>query len=182
MNTINRTIKLLALAGIISFGWASAALANFQTIGHTVTVTVPEVLSITADTSAFTLTFADWVAGSETDTKTVVYTLNSNDMGQADGDTAINANLDFLYDRVDFKAQVGAYTKVSGNTELAAISGSYVTIGTANTAIAKKANTESGSDGKLLKGTLPITYKAVASANVPSGPQTHLLFITLTTR
>ena len=182
MNTMNKTIKLLVLAAIISFGWASAAFANFQTVGHTVTVTVPEVLSLTADTTAFTLTFSDWVSGSETDTKTVVYSVNSNDMGQADGDTAMNANLDFLYDRVDFKAKVGTYTKISGNTELAAISANYVTIGTANTAIVKKANTQASTDGKLLKGTLPITYKAVASANVPAGPQTHLLFITLTTR
>ncbi len=182
MKTINKSIKLLVLAGIICFGWASAAFANFQTVGHTCTVTVPEVLSITADTSTIALNFSDWSTGAVSDTKTVVYTVNSNDMGQADGDTAINANLDYLYDRIDFKAKVGSYTKVGGNTELAAISSNYVTIGSSNTAIAKKANTTSSTDGKLLKGMLPITYQAVATANVPAGPQTHLMFITLTTR
>lgn len=170
------------LCGLLCVSGASIASANFQTVGHQVTVRVPEVLSIAADTTAFTLTFSDWVSGSETDTKTVVYSVNSNDMGQADGDTAINANLDFLYDRVDLKAQVGSYSKQSGNTELAPISASYVKIKDTNTAIAKKANTVSGSDGKLLKGTMPVTYKAAATADMSSGDQIHFLFVTLTTR
>ena len=182
MKTIRRITRLIAFGALICFSGASVGNAAFTTVGHQVTITVPEVLSLTADTGNFTLTFSDWVSGSETDQKTVVYSLESNDMGQADNDTAMNANIDFAYDRIDLKAKVGAYTKVAGNTEVAAIDPDFVTIGTANVAIAKKANTTAGSDGKLLKGTLPITYKGVATGDVPSGPQTHLLFITLTTR
>jgi len=182
MKNINKSLKLVALAALIGFIGAPAALANFETLGHQVTVTVPEVLTITADTSAFTLTFADNVSGSETDTKTVVYTVESNDMGQADGTAAINANLDNLYENVDMKAQVGTYTKISGNTELAAANAGYVTIGTTNVAIANKDNTDVGTDGKLLNGTLPVTYKAVATADLSTGSQIHFLFVTLTTR
>lgn len=182
MSTLRRMSKIVAFGAIICFTWASTGHAAFTTLGHNVTVDVSERLTITADTGDFTLTLSNWVSGSESDQKTVVYSLESNDMGQADGDTAINANIDFAYDRIDLKAKVGTYTKVAGNTEVAAINGDFVTIGTSNVAIAKKANTVEGSDGKLLKGTLPITYKAVATADVPKGPQTHLLFITLTTR
>jgi hypothetical protein len=103
-------------------------------------------------------------------------------MGQADGSAAINANLDFAYTDVDFKAQVGSYNRISGNADLAAANAGYVTIGTSNTAIANKDNTDAGTDGKILNGTLPVTYKAVATDNLPTGSQVHFLFITLTTR
>lgn len=185
MKNLNKAAQLVVLVGLISFIGAPAAHASFQTVGHQVTVTVPEILSISADTSAFTLTFADNISGSETDTKTVVYTLEANDMGQADGDTAINANLDNLYTDVDVKAQVGTYARNGtnpGNTSLAATNAGYVTIGTSNVAIAKKASTDAGTNGKLLNGVLPVTYKAVAKADLPTGSQVHYLFITLTTR
>jgi hypothetical protein len=182
MKNSNKVVQLMVLVALISFIGAPAARADFETVGHQVTVTVPEVLSIAADTSAFTLTFADNVSGAETDTKTVVYTVESNDMGQADGSAAINANLDFAYTDVDFKAQVGSYGRISGNTDLAAANAGYVTIGTSNTAIANKDNTDAGTDGKLLNGTLPVTYKAVATGDLPTGSQVHFLFITLTTR
>lgn len=182
MKNSNKVVKLLVLSALVGLIGVPAARADFETVGHSVTVSVPEVLSISADTTAFTLLFADNASGAETASKTVVYTVESNDMGQADGDAAINANLDTLYEDVDFKAQVGSYTKDAGNTELAAVNAGYVTIGTSNVAIAKKANTDAGTDGKLLKGTIPVTYKAVATADLPTANQTHLLFITLTTR
>jgi len=182
MKNSNKAVKLMVLAALVSFIAVPAARADFETVGHAVTVSVPEVLSISADTAAFTLLFADNTVGAETDTKTVVYTVESNDMGQADGDTAINANLDFLYESIDFKAQVGSYTKIAGNTELAAVDSGFVTVGTSNLAIANKDNTDAGTDGKLLNGTIPVTYKAVATDDLPTANQTHLLFITLTTR
>ncbi len=182
MNTVKQLFKGMVLAAVIGFFGVSNAQADFETLGHQVTVAVPEVLSITADTDAFTLTFASPDSGAETNSKTVVYSVSANDMGQADGDTAINANLDALYDGVDFKAQVGSYNKIAGNTELAAANAGFVTMGTSNLGIAKKANSEAGTDGKLLEGTLPITYKAVATEDLPFGAQAHYLFITLTTR
>jgi len=162
-------------------GMSVASAAEFETTSHVVTVSVPQVLSISADTSAIALTFSDFSTGSETDQQTVVYTVSSNNMGQADGATAINANLDFLYDRIDFQAQVGAYTKVSGNTELAPAQAGFVSIGTSNVAIANKANSTLGSDGRILNGSIPVTYKAVATDDVISGDQIHSLFVTLTT-
>ncbi|OGW72150.1 MAG: hypothetical protein A2Y02_03485 [Omnitrophica bacterium GWA2_52_12] len=182
MKTLTKKIQALMLCGFLCASGASIASANFQTVGHQVTVRVPEILSITADTTAFTLTFSDFANGSESDTKTVVYSVMSNDMRQADGDAAMTGNVDFLFDRVDLRAQVGSYTKVAGNTNLAAASANYVSIADTNTTLANKANTDVGTDGTTMKGTIPITYKAVAQGDVPSGDQTHFLFITLTTR
>ena len=178
-----RVIMNVMLALVLTFACTSVVYADdFTTVNHTVTIDVPEVLSLSADAGNFTLTFPDFVTtGSETDTKTVVYTVKSNNMGQADDSAAMNANLDFLYDRVDLKAQVGSYTKVSGNTELAAASAGFVTIDAdvPGVALANKAN--STDDGRVLNGSIPVTYKGVATADVPSGPQTHILYVTLTT-
>lgn len=183
MKNLIKVVPTMLVVALISFVNAPAAHAAFQTVGATVTVTVPEVLTITSDKAAFTLTFAATASGSESNTNTVVYTVKSNDMGQADGTTAINGNLDFLYTDMDFKAQVGTYTKTVGsNTSLAGVSANYVTVGTANIALANKASTDAGTDGKLLSGSIPITYKAVAKKELTSGSQTHLMFITLTTR
>lgn len=173
-------ITLAALIGMVNPG--SVLAVDFVTKQHGVTVQVPEILSIAADTTNFTLTYAGYIkTNDESSTKTVTYTVQSNNMRQADGATAVNANLDALYDRLDFLADVGTYTKTSGNTEIAEAASGFVKVEATNTAIAKKANTVSGSDGKLLNGTIPVTYKAKATGDVPAGDQIRQLFVTLTT-
>lgn len=176
----------MAIAGLtvmvgLSYPFRAFA-ADFVTKQHGVTVQIPEVLSLTADTTNFTVSFPGYAAtNDESTTKTVTYTVQSNNMRQADGATAINANLDVLYDQLDFLADPGTYTKTSGNTEIAETAEGFIKINATNTAIAQKANTVSGSDGKLLNGTIPITYKAKATADVSGGDQIRQLFVTLTT-
>lgn len=184
MKRIVKPLGVVALTVMISIVNPFTVLAlDFVTKQHGVTVNVAEVLSISADITNFTLTFSGPVAaGTESDTKTVTYTVQSNNMRQADGATAINANLDALLPySIDFLADVGGYSKTSGNTELAESAAGFVKMVAANTAIAKKANTTAGSDGKLLNGTIPITYKAKANGEVPSGSYGNQLFVTLTT-
>ena len=179
----NRQNRMLLLALILMMVLASNASADVKNVQHAATVSVPSILEISADTSAFTLTMPDFISGTESNTKTVVYTVRSNDMGVADGGTVIDSTIDFAYDRIAIKAQVGTYTaSAGGNTGLTASGAGYLTIGTTNTALAKKANTTAGSDGKILKGTLPVTYKAVATADMPAGDQTHLLYVNITSR
>ena len=184
MKTPMKTILALAVSAVLGIVNPYTVLAaDFVTQQHGVTVDVPEVLSIAGDVTNFTLSFSGYVsANSETNTKTVTYTVQSNNMRQADGATAINANLDALLPySMDFLADVGAYTKTSGNTGLAESAAGFVKLVAANTAIAKKANTTSGSDGKLLNGQIPITYKIKANGEVPTGSYGNQLFITLTT-
>lgn len=183
MKTLAKKVSALAfIAGICSLP-LSAIAADFVTQQHGVTVEIPEILSISADASTITLSYPSaYVAESaESSAQTVTYTVQSNNMRQADAATAINMNLDVLYDRLDFLADVGAYSKISGNTELAEVAAGFKSIAASNTAVAKKTNTATGSDGKLLRGTIPVTYKVKATADVPSGNQSRQLFVTLTT-
>lgn len=183
MKNALKTIGAVALSVLIGMASPRLVLAgDWVTTSHTVTIAVPDVLSISADTADFTLAFEGYVGiNDESSAETVTYTVESNNMRQDDGAAAINANLDFEYDRIALKADVGTYTKTAGNTELVEAGSGFVTIGTSNVTLANKGNTEEGSDGKTLKGSLPITYKAVALADVPSGDQIHTLYVTLTT-
>ena len=153
------------------------ARAASDSVSHQVTIVTPSVVSLTADTANFTLTFSDFVNGSETDTKVVTYTVNANGMSQADDGAAMSAALNELYTDKNLQASVGNYTKTSGNTELAKINSGYVTINTNGVNIAKK--TASTGSGKVLNGTLPVTYKAVATNDLEAGSETKTLTITL---
>ena len=182
MKTMNKS-KMVVLLMILTLCLASTGLADVVNVSHAVTVRVPTILSLSADTSAFTLTLPDFASGTESDTKTVIYTVRTNDMQVADDGTVIDAALDFGYDRVALRASVGSYTNTAGsNTQLAASMAGYQTIGTTNVALAKKANTTAGSDGKILKGSFPVTYKAVTTADAPAGDQTHVLYVNMTSR
>lgn len=183
MKTTLKKLTVVVLTVFIGLGTATMGFAaDWVTTNHAVTVQIPEVLSISADASSFTLPFQDYITtGEESWAQTVIYTVQSNNMRQADASPAINANLDFAYDRLELKAEVGAFSKTSGNTEIAAQAAGFVTVGTNNVTLAKKTGSTIGGDGKLLNGSIPITYKAVATDNVPSGDQTHTLYITLTT-
>ena len=183
MKTTKQKVGIVALSLLMALGSTTMGYAaDWITTSHTVTIQVPEVLSISADASNFTLPFQTYAKqGDESWAQTVNYTVQSNNMRQADGSPAINANLDFLYDRLALKADVGTYVKTSGNTGLVEAGSGFMTIGTDNMALANKGNTTQGSDGKLLNGSIPVTYKAVATDDVPSGDQIHTLYITLTT-
>ena len=182
MKRMFKAIGAIAVAVLIGVSNPLAGIAAEETTESTVTVSVPEVLSISSDASSFTLPFQEFPkAGIESWAQTVTYTVQSNNMQQADGAVALRAHLDFPYDRIDLKAQVGTYSKTSGNTELVAANSDFVAIGTSNVTLANKGNTAEGSDGKLLDGTIPVTYKAVATDDVPSGDQIHILDVTLTT-
>ena len=179
-----KLIGLIALSAAIGFGFpASARAADFVTKQHGVTITSPEVLSISGDTTNFTLTFAGFVqTNSETDTKTVTYTVQSNNMRQADGLPAININLDVdCTDPVQLLADVGTYTKTSGNTELAEQAAGFVQVTKTVKTFAKKANTTVGTNGKILNGTIPITYKAKATGELATGNYGDQIFVARTT-
>lgn len=181
MERLIKTVGVVTLSVLVGVSNPFIGLAAEVVAQSTVTVSVPEVLSISSDATSFTLPFQEYAkAGVESWAQTVTYTVKSNQMQQADGAAAITAKLDFPYDRIDLKAEVGSYTKTSGNTELVAAAPGFVTIGTSNVTLANKANTTAGTDGKMLNGSIPITYKAVATDDVPAGDQIHILDVTLT--
>jgi hypothetical protein len=99
-------------------------------------------------------------------------------MMQADGAPAILAQLDGVFDGMEFEASVGNFSKVSGDTELSPVSGGFVAVRDFALPLAAKAN--SVGSGRVLNGNLPVTFKAVATSNLSSGTYTRQLTVTLT--
>jgi hypothetical protein len=173
---MKQTVVLMVILGLIApvpFSYASA-----KSFGQKVTIEVPQTLDISGSQNDFTLAFPNTSRGSETNPVTIQYSLNSNGMSQANGAPAVLAQLDGLFSGVDFKAYVGAFSKQAGDTELVPATTGYVTVRNSAVPLAMKGN--STGSGKVLRGTLPVTYKAVATSNLSSGVYSQQLMITLT--
>ena len=154
------------------------ANASSQTYSQRVTIQVPSYLFIDSDSKDFNLSFLGQQSAAETNTQTVVYTVRSNGMMQSVGAPAIIASLDGDFPGIDLKVKVGPYTKEGGNTELSAVAGDFVSIGSAGTPLVKKGTSDG--DGKLLRGQIAMTYKAIATSSLSSGEYSRGLTITLT--
>lgn len=154
------------------------AWASQDSETHQVTIQVPEILSIEASASNFTLALNDFVSGSESDSQTIQYTVKSNKNLAAQGAVLIKAKLDSNFQDLDLSADVGAYTKQGGNASLTEAASGNVKILATDTNLAKKV-TDSG-NGRIIRGVLPITYKAKATADLSAGQQVRTLTLTFT--
>lgn len=179
MKKFNMFVKLMALVAMV-LSIAAPAFAATSTATHAVTVTVNSIISLSADQSAFTLTLPDFLSGTESNTQVVNYTVKANNIAQAVGAPALSANLGSLFSNTDLKATVGSYSATGGAAATLAAasgagSGSYVTIGTSSTTLATRGGTT-----KIMRGSIPVTYKAVATADLPAGSSTQTVTVTLT--
>jgi len=155
-----------------------SASSSSQTYSNHVTIEVPSYLFIEGDRKDLNLKFSDYKPGSETETQTVAYTVMGNGMMQSEGAPAVTARLEGTFPDIDFKARVESYAKQGGNTELGAVVPDFVTVKDSDTVLARKAN--STGDGKLLRGQLQVSYKAVAATSLQAGEYAQGLTLTLT--
>ena len=161
---------MLALAAPIHAASESAT--------HGVSIEVPPSLAIETSQSEIRLAFEENAAGAQTNETTVHYQVRSNGMSQADGATAVTAQLDDSLEGMEFQAMAGSFSRTGGNTELTPINAGYANISASTTPLMAKNN--STGDGRLLAGSFPVTYKAVALQAMASGTHTRQLVLTLT--
>lgn len=179
MKKTANTLKLAALIGLVLNG-TSPVFATTATTTHAVTITVPSIISLIADQSAFTLTMPDFISGTYSNSQTVVYMVKANNITQAVGAPALTASLGSLFTNTDLKVTVGTYASIGGAaaTLTAAAGtggGSFVTVGTSTTTLATRSGT-----GKIMRGIIPVIYKAYATSDLPAGSSTQTLTVTLT--
>ncbi len=168
-------VAMVLVAGMV--GILPAAFAGADAVSHAVTISVPTSLSITADTAGFTLTMADYLNGSSSDTKTINYTVKSNNNGLAADAAIVKAKLGTLFTGIDFFANPGAYTKDNGNFAMAENAAGDIKVLASDVTLMKKSGI-SGS-GKTTKGSFPVDYKAVATTDLDSQTQNQTLTVTL---
>ncbi|MEI8345732.1 MAG: hypothetical protein WCG06_06645 [Candidatus Omnitrophota bacterium] len=154
-----KLVMVMSAASIVLIGSLPAAYAQSKAVSHQVTLSVPSILSISADTTSLTLAFADFVASSVTDIKTVIYTVKANNMTKTTG--VISAKLDTLFTGVDLKADPGAYIASAGsNAKLIESTSGAITVTAAGVNLMDR-QTISGS-GKIALGSFPVAYQATA--------------------
>ena len=178
MKNIIEFLRLILIYIAIIIICPNLSYSSSETSSNRITIEVPPYLFINSDQRDLRLTFSDYKTGAESNTETVVYTVMGNNMTQSDGAPAVIARLDGSFPAIDFKARVGAYLKQGGNMELGAISSDFVSIGDSETPLARKAN--SSGDGKLLRGQIEVSYKAVATVPLTAGQYSQQLTLTLT--
>src|SRR3989338_2799216 len=147
-------VAMVLVAGM--FGILPAAFAGSSAVTHSVTISVPTSLSLTADTAGFTLTMADYLSGSVSDTQTVNYTVKSNNNALAANAAIVKAKLGTLFSGVDFLANPGAFTKTNGNFDMTENAAGDITVLTSDVTLRK--NTGIKGRGKTTMGPFPVQY------------------------
>jgi hypothetical protein len=167
-------MKKVSLIGMLVLGLAFMGVQQafaVPTKSHNVTLEKPAILNIASTNPNFTLEFDDFVSGSESDTNEVTYIVKSNGMG-ASG--TLKGKLDALFTGVDLIANVGTYSDLASPADkvFTPVAGD-ITLTVAGATLAN-----SSGAGKL-HGSIPVTYKAVATADLDSTNQTKQLTVTI---
>ena len=172
------SLRYLLIFFVIFYFNISSSFPSSETFTNHVTIEVPSYLFIGSDQKDLNFSFSDYKEGAETNAQMVTYQVRGNHMMQAEGAPAVTAKLDGTFPNIDFKVQVGTFIKEGGDTELGPLSSAFISLGESETPIAAKKN--SIGDGKLLRGQIVMTYKAVAKSRLTSGEYSHQLMVTLT--
>lgn len=178
MKNLLRSVALL-LVGLM-LGYAGPAFAATADDVDTVTSVVNGHLSIADTTGDFSLTFSDFVSGTETPIQTVTYQVKGNDLPATALVGVISAKIDALEYGIDLRADPGTYANVgsTGNIALANTAAGFSTIGTTAVNLADKAAT-TGEQAKILNGNQPMDWKAVATKDLTAGSYPMILTVTL---
>lgn len=122
-------------------------------------------ISFTADQSSLNLTFLSFRKGATTDTAQVTYTLSGNDVNRMQD--LILVRMDAEIPGINLQVQAGPYSKRAGNASLVPSKSGFVNLSTTDTGLANK--TIDGSDGKILDGTLTMSYRAELTEDQTAG-------------
>lgn len=141
---------------------AFTLFAQTKTADTHINIVVPHVLSVSCDTDQFTLTFDRHIAGSESDTKTVNYYVEANNISRISG--ILQAAVDVDNPDVVVKADVGTFRKEGGSASLVEANGGFIPLSKSPTDLANRTVDEG--DGKVTRGTISVTYQAEAKKDL----------------
>ena len=162
-----RSMRWAVFAAAIVLGLTHPAWAGSSNDTDDVTFAVGNSLSITDTMGNFTLTFANTTNGSDSDNKTVIYTVTANNMPNTALTGAVSAKINALVSGITLKANPGAYTNngSAGNATLDTAVATYTDVTTTAVNLYNKPVT-TGAQGKVLNGLVGINYKATATRDL----------------
>ncbi len=126
--------------------------------------------SFTANQSSFTLTFPDFKKNAVTNSVSVGYSIQGNEVLRTDD--VVMARLDASFDNIAFEALFASYTANGGDATLAASQSDFIAVGTNEVGIVRKEG------GQMLDGSFVVTYRAQALEDQPAGEEVRTLTVT----
>lgn len=148
---------------------------------HSVTVVVVEpALSLTDDTGDFSLSLDRGDAGKSSNTQVVNYRIYGNVVPTTSVEGVISGKLSTGLDGIEIQADVGSFANqgTAGHVQLQEHASGFQAVGADLVPLADK-ETSSGAQGGVLNGTIPITWKATTTKDLPAGDYPVVLTVTL---
>lgn len=161
----------------------SPADAATEEVTHQVTVVVvPPSLSF-SESEDVSLNFQSGGAGSESEAQTVSYWIKNNNASRSASEGVLTATLQKLPDGIELTADSGSFTNhgPAGGVNLTESASGFqlLTVSEPVSLADQESSVGLGTEGSLLKGQLPVTWKAKAAATLSSGDQPIPVTITL---
>ena len=159
---------------------SSAWAASAETSHNVTVVVVKSTLSITDDSGDFSLTFDDPSAGSQSSPQVVNYRVSGNSLPAGALSGVVSASVSSPGQGIELVADVGSFVNngTEGNILLQEASSGDRVVGQTPVALADKGAT-SGTQAKVLNGTLPVVWKATAGQDLSAGQYPVSLIVTL---
>ena len=160
---------------------ASSVLAASVETSHNVTVVVvPTALSVSDDAGDFSLEFDEAAAGSQSSPQVVNYRVSGNSLPAGALSGVVSASVSSPGQGIELVADVGSFVNngTEGNILLQEASSGDRVVGQTPVALADKGAT-SGTQAKVLNGTLPVVWKATAGQDLSAGQYPVSLIVTL---
>ncbi|MFA6600737.1 MAG: hypothetical protein WC352_00315 [Candidatus Omnitrophota bacterium] len=166
-----KTKFILFLIGVLCLAASPYGFGGGDVV---INLDVTRSLDFTSDQSSFQLTFDNYRQGAVTNEVSVNYTFSGNSVTRMTD--LVSARVDQDLPGINFQAQMGAFSKKSGDAVLVPSRSGFATLGTLDTGLANKV-IQSGS-GLIVDGTASITYRAAAAQNLSAGQHTVVIIVT----
>ncbi|MBI4970690.1 MAG: hypothetical protein HZC17_02495 [Candidatus Omnitrophica bacterium] len=157
-------LKFLVGILITAFALFPCPYLSAQTnhVNQQIIIEIPRVMMIESDMDNIVLKFSDNKKGSQSDSKTVYYTVQANDLSKNEG--VLQGTLQSEIPGVVVTADVNGFSKEGGNAHLVPAGSGAVPLSTTPARLAD--NQPDEGSGKVVRGKLSITFKATAEKDL----------------
>lgn len=127
-------------------------------------------VSFNADQTSFVLEFSDFRQNAVTNTVSVSYAIQANEVLRTDD--VVLARLDADFNNTAIQGRFMSYTANGGDATLVASNADFVAIDATDAGLARKEG------GQMLDGSFIVTYRAKALEDQPAGEEVRTLTVT----
>lgn len=137
-------------------------------------ISAASVFSFSSSKGSFDFSFQNFSKGTSPQAVSIDYQIQANDVRGNSG--LLIAQINSVFDGVDFYVQLGAYQNLGGNASLVKAGSDFILLSSSMHSIANKQKLSG--NGKILWGNFSMLYKVTANKDLEAGNQTRILTLT----